>query len=169
MREGGFPAPGEAVDEGGSRATAGLRLPRPTPRTIVTSPMAAAQQTADLLGVAAQVEPALRDIDHGDWAGRSFADIHTRDPGAFARWLADPAPGAPGGETMAVLLSRVGVWMDGIDGDVLAITHPMVIRAAIGVALDLPQQALLRIDIAPLSSVTLSFNRGWRLQTLRPL
>jgi broad specificity phosphatase PhoE len=169
MREGGFPAADDPIDEGGSRKAALLSLPAPIPSTIVTSPMAAARLTAGILGVDAQVEPLLRDMDHGRWTGQSFADVQASDPESFARWIADPASGAPGGETMDALLGRVRIWMDGLDGDALAITHPMIVRAAIGSALDLPQQALLRMDIAPLSTVILSFNRIWRLQALRPI
>ncbi len=166
MREGGFPAADEAIDEGGLRKLAKLRLPSPLPPTVLTSPMTAARQTAENLKIDAEVESGLRDMDHGDWAGQSLADIHASDPDALARWIADPASGAPGGETVDALMSRISPWLDSIREDVLAITHPMVIRAAIGSALDLPPPALFRIDIAPLSVVTLSFNRIWRLQSL---
>lgn len=169
MREGGFPAADEAADEGGLRKVRKLRLPRPIPGIILTSPMIAAGQTAEALGITALAESSLRDIDHGHWAGMRFADIQMRDPDAFARWVADPGSGAPGGETFAELLDRVAAWMDCIDGEVLTITHPMIIRAALGAALDLLQGSLMRIDIAPLSSVTLSHNRLWRLQALQPL
>lgn len=169
MREGGFPAADEAIDEGGLHKLAKIRLPSPRPAIVLTSPMVAARQTAEALELAAKVEPELRDLNHGDWTGRSLADIHASDPDALARWIADAGLGAPGGETMDALISRIGHWLDNIPKDVLAITHPMVIRAAIGAALDLPQQALFRIDISPLSIVTLSFNRIWRLQSLGAL
>lgn len=169
MREGGFPAPDEAIDEGGLRKLAKVRLPSPLPATVLTSPMAAARQTAENLKIDAEVESGLRDMDHGDWTGRSLADIHASDPDALSHWIADPGSGAPGGETMDTLISRISPWLDDIPKDVLAITHPMVIRAAMGSALGLPQQALFRIDIAPLSAVTLSFNRVWRLQSLAVL
>lgn len=145
-----------------------MRLPAPVPEILFTSPMLAARQTAQTLGVVARTEPQLSDIGYGDWTGHSFADIHAHDPEALARWIADPSPGAPGGETMDALLLRIGSWMNSLAADVLAITHPMVVRAAIGAALGLPHAALLRIDVAPLSSAVLSFNRVWRLQALQP-
>lgn len=171
MREGGFPAIDEPVDEGGLRKAQGWRGPAPMPGRVMVSPMAAARQTADAIVMDATVEPALRDIDHGDWAGRSFADIHGTDPDGLARWLADPASGAPGGESLATLGVRVKGWIAdrSDDGDdMLVITHPMVIRAILSVALDMPMATTLRIDIAPLTGVILSFNRLWRLQAILP-
>lgn len=49
---------------------------------------------------------------------------------------------------------------------ILAITHPTVMRAALAHVLEIPPSAAFRIDIAPLSRLTLSFNRQWRFQGL---
>ena len=115
------------------------------------------------------MDDALRDIDQGDWTGQSFETIQQRDAAALAAWLGDPAGGAPGGESLSEVLARVAPWLDrqaARAGHVLAITHPMVVRAALVAALDLPPAATMRIDIGPLVSVRLSFNRTWRLQAI---
>jgi hypothetical protein len=39
-------------------------------------------------------------------------------------------------------------------------------RAALAHVLDIPPGAAFRIDVAPLSRLTLSFNRQWRFQGL---
>lgn len=117
----------------------------------------------------AELEPLLADIDHGDWTGQSFADLQISDPDGLAHWLARPADGAPGGETLAAVAARIGPWLDRIavsEATVLAITHPAVIRAMIACALECPIEATLNIDFAPLSETLLSFNRRWRLQGL---
>lgn len=164
MREGAFPGHDDPVDKGGIAKAQAQRMER---RDCLTSPSLAARQTADALGIGAATDMALRDMDHGDWAGRAFGDIHTDSPDLFANWVANPASGAPRGESLMAVRDRMADWLAvqcarGENG--LAITHPMVIRAIIAAALDIPPEATLRIDIAPLSQVQLSWNRVWRLQ-----
>ncbi len=121
------------------------------------------------MGLAADVEPALADRDHGSWAGHALADIHASDPHRLAAWLGDPATGAPGGETMEAVAARIAPWLDRMaraDDRIVAVTHPAAIRAAIALTLAVPAAAGLAIDIAPLSETLLSFNRQWRLQGL---
>ncbi|WCM30034.1 histidine phosphatase family protein [Sphingomonas sp. QA11] len=168
-RVGGFADPAEPLDDGGLRTARAYRIPLPSPRHIATSPALAARQTAEALGLDADIDTALRDIDHGKWTGRSLAEIHALDPDGIAGWIADPAAGAPGGETMAAVGIRVAEWLAvqaGREAPVLAITHPMVVRTAIAVALGVLLDGALRIDVAPLSMAVLSFNRVWRLQAL---
>lgn len=168
MREGGFPAPDEPLDDGGLGKAARHRLARSSSPDLVSSPASAARQTADCLGSSVAIDAALRDIDHGDWAGRSFAAIGAE---ALAAWLADPAAGTPGGETFASVQTRLSPWLDEQryrDIAIIAVTHPTVIRIALAIALDMPIAVATRIDIAPLATVELSFNRIWRLQAIRP-
>ena len=167
MRQGAFPAPDEPPDAGGLQRLTG----RAWTGGGFASPARAARETAERLGVAARADEALRDIDHGAWTGRSFTEVQAAEPGAFAAWLADPAVGAPGGEGLAAVCARVRPWLAAraeAGGRTIAVTHPMVVRAAVAAALDLPPPAVLRIDVAPLSTLTLSFNRVWRLQALQP-
>lgn len=168
MRTGGFPARDEALDDGGLKTVVAHRR---RAALWLTSPTLAARQTAEALGVAAEVDEALRDIAHGDWEGLSFAAVQAADPAGLAAWLADPGRGAPGGEGLDEVRARLADWLARQaqnPSPVVAVTHPMVIRAGLAEALDLPSAAVLRIDIAPLSEVVLSFNRLWRLQAIRP-
>ncbi|MCW1429928.1 histidine phosphatase family protein [Novosphingobium sp. JCM 18896] len=170
-RTGGFAAPDEGLDEGGRRHAEKYRLEPRFRAEVLRGSARAAAETAQALGVTATIAPALDDADHGAWLGRSFAEIHAESPERLAAWLADPLAGAPGGETMAAVQARVGAWLDGIapgDRPVCAITHPMVVRAALAHALALPLRATLAIDIVPLARVRLSFNGMWRLQGLVP-
>ena len=168
MRVGAFPTREEGLDAGSLRKAGARRLEA---SVWLTSPALAAQQTAAALGVSATVDEALRDIDHGSWAGLTFEDVQAADPAGLAVWLANPARGAPGGEGLAEVRARVAGWLRPqaqSNSSVVAVTHPMVIRAAIAETLDMPSAATLRIDIAPLSAVVLSFNGVWRLQAIRP-
>uniref|UniRef100_UPI0015BFE288 histidine phosphatase family protein n=1 Tax=Sphingobium lactosutens TaxID=522773 RepID=UPI0015BFE288 len=170
-RIGGFAGDQEPLEESGYRS-AGRCKPVPSRYRIFRSPHRAAEETARAMGLIAQRAAELRDVGCGPWAGSSFADIHAREPEALAQWLRDPAAGVPDGESLSAAASRIGSWIDETiegDGPVLAITHPMIIRAALIHMLGLPAQAALAIDIAPLSRTALSFNRIWRLQSLVPL
>lgn len=168
MREGDFPDPDERIDDGGRRKAETLPV-RPTPDVIFVAPALAARQTAQSLGLTASVEPALVDIDVGAWRGGSLVELQAAQPEALMNWIRDPAAGAPGGESFADVQARVAAWLEAQtagDRRVLAITHPTVMRAALAHVLDIPPAAAFRIDIAPLSSLTLSFNRQWRFQGL---
>jgi len=168
MRVGAFPARAEGLDSGGLKKA---RVGRLAASAWLTSPALAARQTAEALGLSPTVDEGLRDIDHGSWTGQTFEQVQAVDPVGLAAWLADPARGAPAGESLADLRARLGEWLQRqaqSAAPVAAITHPMVIRALIAEALEMPSAAALRIDIAPLSAVKLSFNHAWRLQAICP-
>jgi broad specificity phosphatase PhoE len=167
-RTGGFGVPAQGLDEPGLRAARGLRLPERFMHEVLCSPWRSAIQTAQAMGLAAQTTPALGDLDPGTWADRRFDTI---DPAALAGWIADPLAGAPGGESLHAGKARVGAWLDrsaGASRPIAAVTHPMIVRAALSHALGFPLATTLAIDIAPLSRVTLSYNGKWRLQSLGP-
>ena len=167
-RTGGFASADEPLDDRGARDAAAFRLPARFADAIHVSPWASARQTAATWGEG-QEEAAIADVDPGRWGGMTFERIEADEPSAFQAWLADPLPGAPGGESMADALMRVGRWLDGaacVDRPICAVTHPMVIRLALGHAIGMGMETARAIDIAPLSGVLLSFNRMWRLQAL---
>ncbi|WP_019831281.1 histidine phosphatase family protein [Sphingomonas sp. PR090111-T3T-6A] len=168
-RAGGFPDPAEPLDEGGLAKARACRLER-TPGLVLRSPSRAAVETAAAMGIGASAEPQLADIAFGAWTGLSFAELHERDPAAFAGWLADPRQAAPGGESFEALRARVRPWLAEMterEAATLAISHAMPIRAILAEALGLPDDAAMRFDIAPLSVAMLSHHRGWRLQQIR--
>ncbi|WP_148648441.1 histidine phosphatase family protein [Sphingobium cupriresistens] len=170
-RVGGFPALDEGLDARGAHDAAACRLPPGFDNHVLCSPSRAAAQTAQAMGLDASVEVALVDMDAGRWSGRSFADLFAAEPAALSDWIADPTQGTADGETMEAVRQRVGGWLDGIaqsPGCICAISHAMTIRAALAHALGFPLVTTPAIDIAPLSTVRLSFNRIWRLQAIAP-
>lgn len=130
-----------------------------------TSPCPAAAETALALGLQARTDPALRDMDYGDWAGLRLADIPEAE---LARWMQGIAP--PGGESVAALRQRAELWLEhraGETGRVVAVTHAAWIRAALISVLDAGPDAFWRIDVAPLSVCRLSYNAGkWVVQSV---
>jgi broad specificity phosphatase PhoE len=125
-------------------------------------------ETASLLGLTPEVEPLLRDIDLGDWAGRGFDEMLSVDPSGIAAWTKDPAAAPHGGETVENLCIRVSQWMEPQNragGRIIAVTHPAVIRAAIAFALEVDPLGFWRIDIGPLTQVDLRGDgRRWNLR-----
>ena len=149
---------------------------------VLTSPALRARQTAEALGLAGAIDPALRDQDAGDWAGATLDQLLDRDRTGFARFLEDPRARPPGGESSANLAARIALWLDGFvsghgdpglgdpgRGVTLAITHAAVIRAAVIHVLGAPLESLRRIDVPPLSATELvSDGRRWLWRAARP-
>jgi broad specificity phosphatase PhoE len=132
-----------------------------------TSPALRARQTADALKLSATVEPALRDIDFGSWAGHSLAEIEASDPEGAAAWLTDCGAAPHGGESITDLLHRMAAWLGSVgttEGRIVAVTHPSVIRAVVVVALGAAPVSFWRIDGGPLCRVRLRGDAGrWTL------
>jgi broad specificity phosphatase PhoE len=126
---------------------------------VLTAPAGAARETAQALGFEAESERALMDCDYGRWRGLASKDVAHREPDGFAAWLDDPAAAPHGGESVIALIERTGAWLAqslARDGATLAVTHAMVVRAAIVSALGAGASAFYRIDVAPLSLARLS-------------
>ncbi|RBP02445.1 broad specificity phosphatase PhoE [Roseiarcus fermentans] len=140
---------------------------------VLTAPARASRGTAAALGLDAVVEAALGDCDYGRWRGLASADVAGREPDGFAAWLADPAAAPHGGESIVVLIERVGAWLAELsarDGRTLAVTHASVVRAAIASVLGGGPSVFWRIDVAPLTLARLSGReRRWNLVALGPL
>jgi broad specificity phosphatase PhoE len=124
------------------------------------------RQTAELLGLRAETDTALADLDHGSWRGNVLGGVQ---PAELAIWLTDPAGAPHGGESLVALMIRVRHWLDSIAarrGRIVAVTHPAVVRAAILIALDAPPKSFWRIDVSP-ASRTVMHKRGqsWTLRS----
>ena len=121
---------------------------RPIPADVLyTSTLPRAVQTAAYvsraLGLPAQPDDALRELDPGVADGLSVAEWRQRFPGLDPGPLADPFHEfAPGGESWAGFLARVGAALHALvrrhrDQTVVAITHGGVIECSMMVAFGL--------------------------------
>ncbi|MFO2465923.1 histidine phosphatase family protein [Pseudomonas sp. 15FMM2] len=138
------------------------RVPR-----VLCGPEARTRQTATLFSREAEVEEALRDCDLGRWRGVAIEQIQQTEPEALQAWLTDPAAAPHGGESLAQLAERVGLWLQSLErtpGHVLAVTHPFIIRAALVHVMQCPLAQFNMIDVDPLSCTELRFNHIWRLR-----
>ncbi|MFI5736031.1 histidine phosphatase family protein [Kribbella sp. NPDC051587] len=140
-------------------------------------PEPAAVATAEALGLTAVVEPALRDRDYGEWAGRGLEDLLGSDPAAVSAWLERPHTATPGGETENDVITRVADWLGDLVSEdreaesasagssrLVAVVHPAVVRAVVLYVLDAPAESLRHVDVRPLATVNLSHHTGsWSL------
>jgi broad specificity phosphatase PhoE len=168
-RHAAFPAD-EPLEPSAIRLARAL-APRLGRRDVAWSgPARCAVETAAAVGLTAAVAGALDDADPGTWRGRSLAEIERADAAALAAWMRDPAVPAPGGESLLDVLARVGRWLDERSEEglrVLAVTHAVVIRAAVVHALMAPPSAVWRIDVAPLSRTVLHGRPGrWTVRAV---
>jgi probable phosphoglycerate mutase len=161
-------APGLHLAEEGVRqaAAVGERIGRLTGVSAVyTSPLERARETAQPIararGVAARVNPALSDVDVGEWTGLALADLRRRPewrqvqqyPSGFR---------FPGGESfveaqarMTTALARVVEQHRGTA--VVVVSHADAIKLAVAHALGMPLDLFQRIEIAPASVTVIAY------------
>jgi len=166
LRRAAFPLDESLEDRAIARIRA-LQWKAPRAERILAAPERRARETAQALGLSTSIEPTLRDCDYGTWRGRELAELQQADPESLAAWLTDPAATSHGGESIVVLMDRIGRWLDSQSGEghTIAVTHPGVIRCAIVHALSSPLEAFWRVDISALSLTDLRFNgRSWTVR-----
>jgi alpha-ribazole phosphatase len=114
---------------------------------VVASPRRRAVETAAALGVPVRTDDRLREIDFGEFEGRTFAELERAEPELFRTWMETPTKiRFPGGESYADLRARATAALEELRGSVLVVTHGGVIRAGLASWLELPDHAVFRLD-----------------------
>lgn len=110
------------------------------------------------------MEAGLRSWDLGAWTGRALAELDRDD---LLAWRTDPTFAGHGGESLVAVHARVAGLLErwhGGEGRVVAVTHAVVVKAAVVCALRAPVPAAWDIDIHPGSSTELHATpAGWRV------
>ncbi|MFG2881796.1 histidine phosphatase family protein [Streptomyces sp. NPDC048297] len=130
----------------------------------VRAPSIRCSQTADALGLTADAEPGLHDLDLGAWSGRSLDEVALTDPDGFTAWLTDPDAAPHGGESVRRLCRRTAHWLGSRASDtghVVAVTEAAVVRAALIHALGIPARAFWHLAVPPLSAVSFTWRDGY--------
>jgi probable phosphoglycerate mutase len=106
----------------------------------VASPLMRARETMEILRGAMnldpgayRVEPELLEITFGAWEGFTLAELAARGGDDVARRAADKwgfVP--PGGESYAMLATRIDRWLHGLTRDTVAVSHGAVGRVVEG-------------------------------------
>jgi len=120
---------------------------------VYASPRLRAVQTAAALDTALNIDDRLRELDFGELEGRTYDEIGRDQPDFFRRWMETPTlVRFPGGESYAELRERVAVAVRDViaantDRTVALVSHGGVIRAALAVALGLPDDRAFALDL----------------------
>ena len=114
-----------------------------------------AKTMADIIAKRSNLEvqesSAWREIDMGEWEGRTFAAIHHEAPELVTQLINDPASFMyPHGESFAGFTARVRLALDQLlkthdNSNIALITHGGVCRVIVGDALGMPAQNWLRL------------------------
>jgi probable phosphoglycerate mutase len=145
-----------------------FELERPT--VLLSSPTARTLGTAKhferVFGLETAVDPGFAEEDFGEWDGLAKDQVEARWPGAAAAWYEDGAYTPPGGESRLMLFDRLRSAVERVvaahrGATVVAVSHALATRAAIGVALGAPEPAWSSFRVAPASITVLRFwDRG---------
>ncbi|GGK56381.1 histidine phosphatase family protein [Nocardia camponoti] len=131
---------------------------------VLTGPERRTRETAMGLGLQSAPDQRLRDLDAGSWRGTAMGSLPQDQ--LFA-WLTDPAFRGHKGESITELIDRTRFWLAEVASeavDLIAVTHPAVIRAALVAVLDAPAASFWRIDVAPGSITRLHYRSSWTLR-----
>ncbi|WP_217430266.1 histidine phosphatase family protein [Sphingomonas bacterium] len=147
---------GVALSEHGRDQAAALAERLATERIdrVEASPLDRTRATAEALGPVV-VEPALIEIDMGEWTGRALDSFG--DDQAWRAWNEHRGTARmPGGESMAEAQARIVAHIERTartydEQTIAMVSHSDMIRAAIAHALGLSLDNLLRFDIEPAS------------------
>ncbi len=150
---------------GQARVTA-ARLAASRPAAVVSSDLARAAATAEVVASAANlaytVDPRLREEDLGGWSGLTHAEVRARFPDEYARWVAgevwDPSRNREG--LTAVADRALPAIEDALPahGPLVVVTHAntayAVVHRLLGVAgpwADLPPAGYVKVTAWPCS------------------
>ncbi len=129
------------------------------PFRVVSSDLGRTRQTAEIVGfVDCPADPLLRELHMGAWTGLTKTELIASQPENYHAWRAG-AFTPEGGETWGEVRTRVSdglrYWLGAGKGDLLAIVHGGVIRAALDAFVGLPPARV--IPVTPGTATILNF------------
>ena len=145
--------------------------------SLVHSPLGRARDSAvivrDLLECAPQSLLAaedLREVDFGAIEGMTAAQIQDAMPQWFDQWNLGQVDAYPDGESLAGFAQRVGSAFDQLlgqfpAGDLLAVVHRGVIKAAMAHLLELSREKIRAWPLDLGSLTVLIQSEGWHLES----
>lgn len=121
----------------------------------VSSPLGRAQDTMRLMRGSMGLDPEayrldvrLKELTFGAWEGFTWDEMVKRDPQSCAAREADKwGYRPPGGESYAMLSTRIASWLADMNEPTLAVTHGGVARVLLGLIAGVAQKELPLRDI----------------------
>jgi broad specificity phosphatase PhoE len=132
---------------------------------VLTSPLRRALETCEASGFgrSAVVDPNLRELDYGDYEGRTTAEIQRERPG-WSLWR----DGCPGGESFdraAARAESVIARAVAADGDAIFFAHGHILRILAACWLGLAPDSARLFALSTASLSTLAYERETRVIT----
>ena len=153
------------TEKGRDQARAvGELLVKRNPVALYVSPLQRTQETAEEISKYVSLTPIIdeswREASFGKWDGLTPNEVEETYPEEFRRWVSDASYRQGGGESYAATSARAGVALqnlaDAHPGEKIAVvTHNVVIKGAVCVALSTPIDSIFHVDIAPASITTI--------------
>lgn len=142
------------------------RLRTYSPDAIYSSPLGRALSTAEAIAAATGLPIAtlddLREMNYGQWEGRSFLDVRREFADAYHRWIADAESPSPDGESHADVRRRLERAFQSIDAKrPVVVTHGTAIRIGATALMELPVMAS-RHFAQDNAAINVFFRRGER-------
>ncbi len=118
---------------------------------VYTSPLCRALETAqcvaDRLDCPCTVLPGLREIDFGDWEGKTWAEAEAENPAAYARFCQNrrterPPRGESCQDALDRLLPALRQALSVQTGDILFLTHSALLKALLCLMEETPFSAI---------------------------
>ena len=129
------------------------------PAHVVSSDLGRTRQTVGLIGYPdAPSDSRLRELDMGEWTGRRKRDLIAEQPERYHAWRAGTftrEKGESWGDFRARVAAGIRDWLHKAQGDLLAVVHGGVIRAACHEFVGLPPSRV--IPVTPGTATILNF------------
>lgn len=158
------------LDPNAKHDYSGMRADLPDGYRWIVSPLSRCQDTADQLfqhgatWVSKHDDSRLREQSYGNWHEQNVSTLWQNELsyGDKHNWhFLHPDRIPPEGESFAQLMAKLRSYISEYSTEnTVLITHGMVIRAMVGLALDLSADQALSMEIAPLSMTGLSYMKS---------
>jgi broad specificity phosphatase PhoE len=125
-------------------------------RTVISSPLARARDTAEAFGPTVEIDERWTEIDYGIYDGERLEVV----PDLWRGWDADLGYQPEGGESLLSVGERVraacaDVWTEACREDVIVVTHVSPLKAAVAWALQVGDEVCWRmfVDVASVTTI----------------
>ena len=153
------------TEKGREQARAvGRELAARLPEVLIVSTMQRTRDTAEEIGKFVEIAPIFDEdwieASFGKWDGLTPDEVEEQFPEEFKAWVSDAWYPQGGGEPYAAVAERAGIALNKVAAEypgqkVAIVTHNVVVKGAVCVALQTPIDSIFHVDVAPCSITTI--------------